>query len=41
MQLARTLFLSRERTWRRKVEEAFLAVELEKNYSKRRSSPST
>jgi penicillin-binding protein 1A len=34
MQLARSLFLSRERTWRRKVEEAFLAVELEKNYSK-------
>ncbi|HEX7185154.1 MAG TPA: PBP1A family penicillin-binding protein [Thermoanaerobaculia bacterium] len=34
MQLARTLFLSREKTWRRKVEEAFLAVELEKNYSK-------
>ncbi|HEX5715590.1 MAG TPA: transglycosylase domain-containing protein, partial [Thermoanaerobaculia bacterium] len=34
MQLSRTLFLSRERTWRRKIEEAFLAVELEKNYSK-------
>ena len=34
MQLARMLFLSRERTWRRKIEEAFLAVELEKNYSK-------
>jgi penicillin-binding protein 1A len=34
MQLARSVFLSRERTWRRKVEEAFLAVELEKNYSK-------
>jgi penicillin-binding protein 1A len=34
MQLARTVFLSRERTWRRKVEEAMLAVELEKNYSK-------
>jgi penicillin-binding protein 1A len=34
MQLARTLFLSRERTWRRKIEEAFVAVELEKNYSK-------
>ena len=28
------LFLTRERTWRRKVEEAFVAVELEKNYSK-------
>jgi penicillin-binding protein 1A len=34
MQLARSLFLSRERTWRRKVEEALLAVELEKSYSK-------
>ncbi|MFL6293287.1 MAG: penicillin-binding protein 1A [Thermoanaerobaculia bacterium] len=34
MQLSRTLFLSRERTWRRKIEEAFLSVELEKNYSK-------
>lgn len=34
MQLARNLFLSREQTWRRKIEEAFLAVELEKNYSK-------
>jgi penicillin-binding protein 1A len=34
MQLARSVFLSRERTWRRKVEEAFVAVELEKNYSK-------
>jgi penicillin-binding protein 1A len=34
MQLARSLYLSRERTWRRKVEEAFVAVELEKNYSK-------
>jgi penicillin-binding protein 1A len=34
MQLARSLFLSRERVWRRKIEEAFVAVELEKNYSK-------
>jgi penicillin-binding protein 1A len=34
MQLARSLYLSRERTWKRKVEEAFLAVELEKNFSK-------
>ncbi|MDA8018010.1 MAG: PBP1A family penicillin-binding protein [Thermoanaerobaculia bacterium] len=35
MQLARNLFsLSRERAWWRKIEEAFLAVELEKNYSK-------
>ncbi|HKI85439.1 MAG TPA: transglycosylase domain-containing protein, partial [Thermoanaerobaculia bacterium] len=34
MQLARHLFLSRKKTWRRKVEEAFLAVELEKTFSK-------
>jgi penicillin-binding protein 1A len=34
MQLARTLFLTRERKWRRKIEEALLAVELEKNFSK-------
>src|SRR5262249_6132030 len=34
MQLARTLFLSRERKWRRKVEESLLAVEVEKNLSK-------
>jgi penicillin-binding protein 1A len=34
MQLARSLFLSREKTWRRKIEEALLAVELEKTYSK-------
>ncbi|MEM9592827.1 MAG: PBP1A family penicillin-binding protein [Acidobacteriota bacterium] len=35
MQLARELFsLTREQKWWRKVEEAFLAVELEKNYSK-------
>ena len=34
MQLSRTLFLSRERTWHRKVNEALVAVELEKNYSK-------
>ena len=34
MQLARSLFLTRERTWRRKIEEALLAVELEKTYSK-------
>ncbi|HSS52144.1 MAG TPA: PBP1A family penicillin-binding protein [Thermoanaerobaculia bacterium] len=34
MQLARSLFLSRDRIWKRKIEEAFLAVELEKNYSK-------
>jgi penicillin-binding protein 1A len=34
MQLARSLFLTRERKWRRKVEEAMLAVEIEKNFSK-------
>jgi len=34
MQLARSLFLTRERKWRRKMEEALVAVELEKNFSK-------
>lgn len=34
MQLARQIFLSPEKLWRRKVEEAFLAVEIEKRYSK-------
>jgi penicillin-binding protein 1A len=34
MQLARSLFLSRERTWKRKIDEAFLAVDLEKSYTK-------
>lgn len=34
MQLARSVFLSREKTWRRKIEETLLAVELEKTYSK-------
>lgn len=34
MQLARSLFLTRDKVWKRKIEEAFLAVELEKNYSK-------
>ena len=34
MQLARMLFLTREKSWKRKVEEAFLAVELEKRLSK-------
>ena len=34
MQLARELFLTREKKWKRKIEEAFLAVELEKKYSK-------
>ncbi len=34
MQLARTIFLSNEKTWQRKVEEIFIASELEKKYSK-------
>ncbi|MDX1645033.1 MAG: biosynthetic peptidoglycan transglycosylase, partial [Thermoanaerobaculia bacterium] len=34
MQLARQLFLSREKLWRRKIEESFLAVEIEKRFSK-------
>lgn len=34
MQLARELFLTRDKTWKRKIEEAFLAVELEKTLSK-------
>lgn len=34
MQLARQLFLTPQKRWRRKIEEAFLAVELEKTYSK-------
>ncbi len=33
-QLARNVFLTQERTWQRKVEEIFIAVELEKKYSK-------
>ena len=33
-QLARTVFLSQDRTWQRKLEEIFLASELEKKYSK-------
>jgi penicillin-binding protein 1A len=34
MQMARKLFLTDEKKWRRKIEETLLAVELEKNYSK-------
>jgi penicillin-binding protein 1A len=34
MQLARHIYLTRARTWQRKIEEAFLAVELEKTFSK-------
>lgn len=33
-QLARTVFLSTEKTWQRKVEEMFIALELEKIYDK-------
>lgn len=33
-QLARTMFLSSEKTWQRKVQEIFIATELEKKYSK-------
>jgi 1A family penicillin-binding protein len=33
-QLARTIFLSNEKTWQRKVEEIYIASELEKKYSK-------
>lgn len=33
-QLARTVFLSNDRTWERKIEEMYIAVELEKKYSK-------
>lgn len=33
-QLARTVFLSNERTWQRKVEEIYIALELERIYSK-------
>jgi len=34
MQLARQLYLTPKKTWRRKIEEALLSVELEKNFSK-------
>jgi len=33
-QLARTLYLTQERTWKRKVKEAFIALWLEQNFSK-------
>lgn len=33
-QLARTVFLSNEKTWERKIEEMYIAVELESKYSK-------
>lgn len=34
MQLARELYLTKKKTWQRKIEEALLSVELEKNFSK-------
>ena len=34
-QLARTVFLSNEKTWERKVEEMFIAAGLERRYSKK------
>ncbi len=34
MQLARTLFLHRAKTWTRKIQEMLLALEIERNYSK-------
>ena len=33
-QLARTMFLSNEKTWQRKMEEIYIATELEEKYSK-------
>jgi penicillin-binding protein 1B len=36
MQVARTYFLSTDRTWRRKLAEAMLSFELEQRYSKQR-----
>ncbi len=34
MQLARDLFLSSDRTWRRKIQEAFLAIQIERSFTK-------
>ena len=34
MQLARNVFLSQEKTWQRKIEEMYIATELEKKYTK-------
>lgn len=34
MQLARNIFLTQEKTWQRKVEEIFIALDLEKKYTK-------
>jgi penicillin-binding protein 1B len=35
MQVARTFFLSNERTWKRKLAEAMMSIELEQRYSKK------
>jgi penicillin-binding protein 1A len=35
MQLARNLFLTQEQSMRRKIRETFIAIQIEKNYSKR------
>ena len=35
MQLARTIYLTQEKTWQRKVEEIFIAQALERKYSKK------
>lgn len=34
MQLARNIFISQEKTWQRKVEETFIALDLEEKYTK-------
>lgn len=34
MQLARNVFLTQKRTWQRKIEEMFIALDLEKKYTK-------
>jgi penicillin-binding protein 1A len=34
MQLARDLFLSSDRTWRRKIQEAYLAIQIERSFTK-------
>lgn len=34
MQLARNIFLTRDQTWKRKIKEALLAIEIEKSFTK-------
>ncbi len=34
MQLARDLFLSSDRTWKRKIQEAYLAIQIERSFTK-------